>query len=197
MADASSIRKTTTPLASPAVGALPSQTQSGAGFYESAIRFQLNDPMYHFTYVDGNGITQHRTTGQAYINSGAQWVPVGNVVLSIPLQNADDAVNQNIFIADRTYNVLSMKETHAVVAAGAFSAQVQKCTGTTAPGSGSAVMTDTFDLTSAINTPVTGTLNTGCIWHTKLAAGDRLALAFGGTATGYAGGNITIVLQPA
>jgi hypothetical protein len=199
MADASSIRKTTTPLAAPAVGALPIETQNGAGFYESAIRFQLNSSDYNYSYTDSNGITQKRTTGQAFVNSGYQWVPVGNVVLSIAVQNSDDAIDQNIFIADRAYNVISMQQVHAVAGtdASAVTAQITKCSGTTVPGSGVAVMTNTFNLKGTINTVQTGTLNTDTLANTKLAPGDRLAINFTGVTTAYAGAVYTVVLQPA
>src|ERR1017187_6948195 len=87
MADASSIRK---------ASSLAPQAQRGSTFYKSAMRFVGN---------------------QAYINSGTQWVPVGNVVLSIPLDNTTPTTLP-IFIADRPYNIISVRETHTATASG-------------------------------------------------------------------------------
>lgn len=203
MSDASSIRKISTPLAPsigggyPAPGTLPSEAQVGSGFYESAIRFQLNPAGYNYTYTDSNNISRTRNTGQAYVNSGAQWVPLGNVVLSVNAALATEAVDQNIFIADRPYNVVAVGEVHGTAEATAttLTAQVNKCTGTTVAGSGSNVLTSTFNLKGTANTVQNGTLS-ATLANTQLAAGDRLALHVSGAATELAGVVINIVLQP-
>jgi len=82
-----------------------------------------------------------------------------------------------------------------VVGGAAAAVRVRKCTGTTAPASGSAVHTADFDLTSGVtaNTVTTGTLTTTDA-DRCLVAGDRLALDFGGTLTGLVG-VVTISLR--
>ena len=202
MSDASSIRKTTTPLAAalgipgPASGALPSETQRGAGFYESAIRFQMNPQGYTYTFVDADGITKSRATGQAFINSGEQWVPVGNKILNIPVgPAAQDAEDVTVFIADRPYNIVSVQGVVSTANGTAGTAAVMVASGTTAIASGTSVSsTRTIDLNATINTVQTLTLDT-TIANTQIAAGSRLGLVFTNTPT-TAVGLITVVLQP-
>lgn len=106
-----------------------------------------------------------------------------------------NSVDCNIFIADRAYQILSFEGTKS--AAGGTSAAVglKKCTGTTAPGSGTAVTTADLDLTStvAVNTVQPGSLS-GTAANLLLADGDRLALDFSGTLTSLKG-IVTVVLQ--
>ena len=184
MSDASSIRRVYT--------STPSESQVGAAFYEGAIRFFMNGS----NYTVNDAVTgKPRVTGQANINSGSQWVPVGNVVLNVSFPVAADAVSQVAFIADRPYNVVSVQEAHSVVGGSGATAQLYKASGTTAIGSGTAITTAAFSLTSTINTVQTGTLSATTA-NTVLAAGDRLGLVFAGTVTGV-DGLVTIVLQPA
>lgn len=203
MADASSIRKTTSPLTPPLVpgsttqyqagpfgGALPGtnvtqavtassfltslygnvddarqQFASSAGFYESAIRFQMNPPGYAFSFTDVNGVARQRSTGQAYVNSGQQWVPMGNVVLTVPIAvvASEEVALMPIFIADRPYNVLSVSETHtATGGASAAAALVQ------APGTPQLVAIDPTGAGSGFSgictvTPTTGAIASGVI----------------------------------
>lgn len=105
------------------------------------------------------------------------------------------SVDQPVFIADRAYVVVSAKEIHSVVGSTSAAVQYKKCTGTTAPASGTAIATGTFDLTATINTTQTATLSATASDYT-LAAGDKLALDFSGTLTGLVG-VVTIVLRAA
>lgn len=154
-----------------------SSASSNAGFYKSAIRFNNN---------------------QAHINSGTQWVPVGNVVLSVPVVATAGEVDQNIFIADRPYRVVSVSESHAVAESTAttLTLTVKKAGAGVALASGTNVLASTFNMKSTANTPVTvGPSATTA--NAALAAGDRLALDFSATVpTELAGSVLTVVLAP-
>lgn len=111
---------------------------------------------------------------------------------------ADEA----FFIADRAYNVDSIREVHS--AAGTHSAavnlQVTKDTGTDAPGAGTDLVASNagagFDLKGTANTVQSASLTTGAGALT-LAAGDRLSVDYAGVLTTVAGVVVTVMLTPA
>ena len=104
-----------------------------------------------------------------------------------------------IFIANGPVEVLEVREVHTTAGShgSAVSLQVEKCTGTTAPGSGTNLLTNNsdvgFNLKGTANTVQEGTL-TATRATRQLAAGDRLALDFAGTLTALAGVCVTIKL---
>lgn len=122
------------------------------------------------------------------------------VTTPIPLLAANDllqnwAYPQVYFIADRAYQITSIREVHdtAQTAADGASIQITKLTGTTAPGaselnlitdiaySGSARTDRGFDQKGiAANTVTSGTM-TNKVSSLTLAAGDRLAWGANGT----------------
>jgi hypothetical protein len=106
-----------------------------------------------------------------------------------------NSVTAPVFTADRAYQLVSVTEVHSVVSSSG-TLIVEKDTGTTAPGSGTSqfVSTNSLDLTSTINTPVTQPLNATAA-TTLFAVGDRIAFKFGGTLTGLVG-SVTIVIRP-
>ncbi len=73
---------------------------------------------------------------------------------------------------------------------------VEKLTGTTAPGGGTALLTGTMSLSGATNTVVNGTL-IGTYSSLLFAPGDRIGLVFGGTATSLATCVISLTFAPA
>jgi hypothetical protein len=95
--------------------------------------------------------------------------------------------------------VLEIREVHTTAGShgSAVSLQVEKCTGTTAPGSGTNLLTNNsdvgFNLKGTANTVQEGTLIATRATR-QLAAGDRLALDFAGTLTALAGVCVTIKL---
>lgn len=119
--------------------------------------------------------------------------PDGYVRIPVPLTAS--SVDSNVFIADRAYVIVQIEEVHSVVGGASAAVQVRKCSGTTAPASGTAVAQATFDLTATINTTQTATLSATAADYT-LADGDRLAIDVGGTLTGLVG-VVTIVLRAA
>lgn len=106
-----------------------------------------------------------------------------------------NSVDGHVFIADRAYVVVSAKEIHSTAGGSSAAVQVRKCTGTTAPASGTAIAQATFDLTATVNTTQTATLSATAADYT-LAAGDKLAFDFSGTLTSLVGA-VTIVLRAA
>lgn len=138
-------------------------------------------------YVDTNGVPQWHN-GTNFVAGG------GNVVLSIPIDASGSAFDKNVFIADRAYQLVSVEEVHGT-ASTSGTLDIEKCTGTTAPGSGTSMCTGTLSLSGTANTTVAGTLSSTAA-DTKLADGDRIAFDFSGTLTNIVGCVVTIVLRP-
>lgn len=94
------------------------------------------------------------------------------------------------FIADTTYKVLQVQEVHTT-ASSSGTLQVEQLTGTTAPGSGTNLLSATVSTAGTANTVVTGAVK----GIATIAAGDRLALVSGGTQTGLVNAIVTVLLQ--
>ncbi len=112
-----------------------------------------------------------------------------------------NSVDDWVFIADRAYTVVSIKEVHSVAGndASAVTLDVRKVTDASAPGAsaGSTVkelLASALNLKSTANTVVTGTL-TSTTADLDLAAGDKIGLNFIGTLTTLAGGLLVIELK--
>jgi hypothetical protein len=76
----------------------------------------------------------------------------------------------------------------------AVTLDLEKLTGTTAPGSGVTMLGATIDLKGTANTAKTATLATGSnLPNLSLAAGNRCALKLAGTPTSLA--NVTTLLE--
>lgn len=73
--------------------------------------------------------------------------------------------------------------------------QIEKCTGTTAPGSGTTLLTGTVTLAGTGNTVGTGT-PIATVASLTLAAGDRLGIVIAGTMTNLVGCRITLAVTP-
>lgn len=123
------------------------------------------------------------------------------VVLSFSLPLNGDAVDQNLFVADRAYRVEAVRESHATAGSdgGAVTLDVKKATGTTAIASGTTVLGSTFNLKGTANTVQTKTRANGGVVSTPvgfLAEGDRLGIDITGTTTALAGVVVSVVLTP-
>lgn len=122
--------------------------------------------------------------------SGSRNVVPKSIYVTIPI-NAS-SVDTNVWIAPTAHQIVSISEVHSVVGGASAAVDVKKCTGTTAPASGTTVFaSSTIDLTATINTNQTPTL-TATVATLKLAAGDRIAFDFSGTLTGLVG---VVVIQ--
>lgn len=109
--------------------------------------------------------------------------------------NSDSA----FFVATRPVRVLAISEVHAVAAGGASVVQVTKDTGTTAPGAGTDLLTNTtntgFDLAATANTVQVGAL-VATAGVTSLAVGDRLAVDYAQAVQSTVGVVISVCLAP-
>lgn len=112
---------------------------------------------------------------------------------------------QTIYIARRKTVIKSVAEVHATAgnAGGSVTFTVTRERGTTASGSGNAVLSGTLDLKGTANTVQNGTLVDTFV-HSKsstksfivLERGDRLSIKTTGTLTTLAGLNVTLFLAP-
>ena len=119
--------------------------------------------------------------------SGALTTPVTVVLNALSVSSA-------IFVADAAYQVTSVKCVWGVAGGAAAALTVEKLTSTTAPGSGTALLTAAFDLTTTANTVGTGTL-TATAADLLLASGDRLGAKLTGVLTGLVGCSLAIILK--
>jgi len=113
-----------------------------------------------------------------------------NVMSSVTVSIAGAQVDANFWIADADYEIDSIREVHSVAGAGSTTLDIKKCTGTTAPASGTSVLSSTFAIDSTVDTVVTKTAASGLTAtqaDRRLAAGDRLATDWTGTVTAYVG----------
>jgi hypothetical protein len=93
-------------------------------------------------------------------------------------------------IADAAMELVAVQEVHSVVGGSGATLTVEKLTGTTAPGSGTA-LTGAASLTGTINTLQTVAL-TGTSAQVQFAAGDRVSIRLGGTLTGLVGAFVLV-----
>lgn len=116
---------------------------------------------------------------------------------------AANLTSRHFFIADQGYRIVSITEIHktAETTAATLTMYVEKLASGVAAGSGSTVMSGTFNGKATANTLQTGTLyepNTGDsddpLIH--LIAGDRLGIVFSTTATELVGVDVEVVLAP-
>lgn len=105
--------------------------------------------------------------------------------------------NQVMFIADRAYEIVAIKEIHAVAGndAGAVTLNITKDIDGVAPAGGDNLLTAGFNLKGTANTQQTGTLVSSYTTRT-LAVGNRLSLSITGTPTAVAGILVQVILTP-
>lgn len=113
---------------------------------------------------------------------------------------AATCVTAHFFIADAAYQVTAVNAVWSTAEATATNLriQVEKLTGTTAPGSGTALLTNNtnagISIKGTANTVTAGTLS-GTVGNLQLAAGNRLGVKFEDTATEGAGVVVTVTLK--
>ncbi len=123
------------------------------------------------------------------------------MVLSYTLFGTQSATSGNystFFTAPFPMVVNQITEVHTAAGTdgSAVSLNVEKLTGTTAPGSGTVVTTSAFNLKGAINTVVAKTYSGGQLspGTVQLDTGNRLALKLTGTPTSVANVTVTLIL---
>lgn len=118
-----------------------------------------------------------------------------NVEIGTVLQGAQAATVANygpFFIADRAYEIVQASEAHtALGTGGACTLQIEKLTGTQAPGAGVTVLAAAFNLVGTVNTVQTQSGS-----NNRINVGDRLSLKLTGTPTSVANMNVDVVLRP-
>lgn len=140
-------------------------------------------------------------TGKTLAVTDATGLTIGGVIVPQYLHKfwsgigAAAAVSGTALIADATYIVTGVKVSFGTAStSGTFT--IEKLTGTTAPGGGTALLTSALALDGAANTVATGVL-TATTADLTLASGNRLGFVFGGTVTNLADMAITITLKRA
>lgn len=113
---------------------------------------------------------------------------VANLENTLPQTAANYGI---FFIAIKPCEVLLVKQIHGT-ASTSGTVTVEKLTGTTAKGSGTAI-TNAMSTSGTANTVATATLVAGT---TQLAIGDRLAIKNGGTLTNGKDLQLTVYLKP-
>lgn len=122
-------------------------------------------------------------------SSATGFVPV-SVNYNVP------AADTSFFTADRAYEVVGIRGTPDVAGTGgACTAVVRKVPSGTAITSGTALHSSSYNLVGTVNTAQTLTLSTTAS-DLLIAAGDRIAIDYTGTATS-AIGSVTVHLAPA
>lgn len=131
-------------------------------------------------------------------STGATWQPnASGILVKIPLfvevsqQLLATTVSQSVFIADGNYVVAGVQVVPNVAGGSGATVTVEVCTGTQAPGSGTAQLTAALALNGTINTVVAGTLIAA---PTAIAAGNRVGIVMAGTLTALVG-VVSIQLQ--
>lgn len=142
--------------------------------------------------VNGTQVFSIDQTGALFSGSGAVKVQTGEpVVFQAPIATA--AVNQACFIADAAYQVVGVNAVWGT-ASSSGTVTVEKLTGTTAPGSGTALLTGTISTAATANTVTAGTL-IATVATLQLAVGDRLGVVFSGTETSLVGLTVVVSLK--
>ncbi len=141
--------------------------------------------------VGGNVTT---VTDALKVNS----IPVHPYVVITHKINPANVSGEFIFVADRAYTLVSIKEIHNIVAGQACVVKIRKCTaGGTALASDSAGATCVEFVTNGIDlTATAGVTQTATLAVTSIAAGDKIGVLMG-NGTSLVGGNLTIVLKAA
>lgn len=152
--------------------------------------FRGENPVLGSTVVD-TGASLAVTSADALTVGGTIVPQTEPLIFSVPA--ATQAVNQAIFVAETTYQVAGLKAVWGT-ASSSGTVTIEKLTGTTAPGSGTALLTGTISTAGTANTVTTGTL-IATLASLKLAAGDRLGVVFSGTETGLVGLVLNVTLK--
>jgi len=125
-------------------------------------------------------------------------IPVHPYTIITAKINPANTSGEFIFVADRAYTVVSIKEIHNVVAGQACTMLVRKCTsGGTALADATAGATCVEFVTAGFDLTATAAVTqVGALAVSTIAAGDKIGIKMG-NGTSLVGGNVTIVLKAA
>lgn len=135
------------------------------------------------------------------INSTAGFMVNGadlsiSVTANVPAGAAAADYDGRVFIADRAYQVVAVREQHQTAGsdAGAVTLMVKKVPSGTAKASGTDVLSAGINLKATADTTQSGTLH-GTTANLQLAAGDSLALVTTGVLTAVDGVSVSVALK--
>lgn len=111
---------------------------------------------------------------------------------------AASAVKGYVFVAPGGYQVVSVREIHAVAGGSGATINLERLVSGTAPGSGIAILTTAMPLNGTANTSqstaTSNIISTPGTSGTQLAAGDSLGFVLAGTLTGLANCTVQVGL---
>jgi hypothetical protein len=108
--------------------------------------------------------------------------------------SAGEAADVHIFVADRDYQILDVRETHSVVGAGSSTLDVGVSASGTAPASLTTSLSSAFALDSTADTPVQATL-TSTVSNRLIDKGEQLSVNITGTVTSLEC-SVSVILKP-
>jgi hypothetical protein len=136
----------------------------------------------------------------AYLGDASYCGPnkILNAVHQVVNLSASSATTEYVFICPSNYAVIAVREVHAVAGGSGATVNLERLTGTTAPGSGIAILTTAMALNGTANTvqstAPSNIITTGGTSGTQLQALDRLGIVLSGTLTGLANCVLEITL---
>jgi hypothetical protein len=157
--------------------------------------------------VNQNQFTASPTNNHAHTGIGfdGQKIDFTNLInrkmsVSYTLTGTAAATSANyssFFIVPLAMTLVQATEVHTTAGSdgSAVTLQIEKLTGTTAPGSGTALLSSTFNLKGTANTVQTYTTFTPTVGAVQCAMGDRIALKLSGTPTAVANMTVTLLFN--
>lgn len=152
--------------------------------------------------ISQNAIIADGPTSGGVVGAGQYGIDFGSKIVGAWVDTfnfqAANAVTQTLYTAMYPCELVGVQiQIDAQSTSGTIT--VAKCTGTTAPASGTAMLTGTINIGSGgivANTVTNGTLVTTSNTSTlRLAAGDRIAAIFSGTVTSLSGCVLSLQLK--
>ncbi len=141
-------------------------------------------------------IVSHRHTGSDV--DKIEWKNLSNrkiyVTQTLPGTTASTVADYGVFFIVPTACYLTSVKVSFEAASTSGTLQIERLTGTLAPGSGTAMLASTISLSGTANTVVSGVISVASA-SVQLNAGDRVALKYGGTLTNLTGLCVTIELN--
>lgn len=113
--------------------------------------------------------------------------------IEVPL-TAASTTGQVIYIPPVGYTVVAVREVHAVAGGSGATVNLERLTGTQAPGGGTAILSTGLLMNGTANTVQSAPLTNITATAASLNALDRLAVTLSGTLTGLANGLLQVSL---
>lgn len=176
---------------------------------------QMGVPLYGALGQDNNRFLRSRNSVGGMVDLigvdsknrfmvGASHVRAMRMPITFTLATSASLVTQRFFIADQDYEVSSILYSHATADGATNTATITREVNGQAPGTGTSVMTNTFDLNATANTVAIATLNSrtnpgffGTGEPTiSIKAGEMLSFKMASAVTSLAGAQLTLFAIP-